>query len=61
MTMTKYLPRWLRSRFRKPAPLNVTRSKKDRQLLPTLPNAKRPSILFQDGEKPARHQLRGLT
>ena len=62
MTMTQYLPTWLRSRFRKPAPLEVTRlSKKDRQVLPTLPNAKRPSILFENGEKPPGHKFRGLT
>lgn len=62
MTMTQYLPRWLQSRFRKPVPQKLTQlSKKDRQVLPTLPNAKRPLILFQDGQKPAGHQLRGLT
>ncbi len=37
MIIAQYLPQWLRSRLRKPAPQNVTNvNKKDRQVLPTL-------------------------
>jgi len=54
MTIAQYLPKWLRGRFRKPAPQNVTsRSKKDWQVLPTLPKSKRPSVLFQDDQSRA--------
>jgi hypothetical protein len=39
MTMTQYLPRWLRRKLAKPVPQKVTRpSMKERQVLPTLPN-----------------------
>jgi hypothetical protein len=61
MFIAQYFPQWLRSGSRKPAPLKATTlNKKDRQVLPTLPNAKRPSILFRDDRSPG-HQLRGLT
>ena len=62
MTIAQYLPRWLRIRLEKPAlPKLTTANKKDRQVLPTLPNTKRTSILFQDGQRPPGYQLRGLT
>jgi len=60
-TLVQYVPQWLRDRLQKPTqPKSITVSKKDRQVLPTLPNAKRPLILFQDDQIPG-HQLRGLT
>ena len=56
------LPKWLRVRLQKPAqPKSKTLNKKDRQILPTLPNANRPSILLAADEKQAGHQLRGLS
>jgi len=61
-TIVQFVPKWLRVRLKKSAqPKSKTLNKKDRQVLPTLPNANRPSILFSDGERPAGHQLRGLT
>jgi hypothetical protein len=54
VTIVQYVPKWLRSRFQKPAPQNVPKlSKKDRQVLPTLPSLKRTSILFKDDQDPA--------
>ena len=62
MIIAQYLPQWLRHRVQKPAlPKPTTASKKKRQVLPTLPNAKRPSIPFRNGKRTAEHQLRGLT
>ena len=53
MTIAQYLPQWLRSRFRKPAPQNVVSvSKKDRQFLPTLPKPQRPPVRLQDDDSP---------
>jgi hypothetical protein len=61
-TVVQFVPKWLRVRLQKPAqPKSKTLNKKDRQVLPTLPNANRPSILFSAGERPPGHQLRGLT
>jgi hypothetical protein len=58
MTMTQYLPRWLRSRLRKPATQKVVRrSKKDRQALPTLSNLNQPSTLLQDDQSPAGFRI----
>jgi len=38
MKIAQYLPTWLRSRVRKPAPQNVAMlNKKERQILPKLP------------------------
>jgi hypothetical protein len=57
-TIVQYLPQWLRSRLRKPAPQKVTRpSKKDRQVLPTLPNWKQSSTAFQDDESPPGYRI----
>jgi len=61
-TIVQFVPKWLRVRLQKPAqPKSKTLNKKDRQVLPTLPNANRPSILFSADEKQAVHRLRGLT
>jgi hypothetical protein len=61
-TLVQFVPKWLRVRLQRPTqPKSKTVSKKDRQVLPTLPNTKRPPILFQDGQSPPGHQLRGLT
>ena len=61
-TIVQFVPKWLRVRLQKPAqPKSKTLNKKDRQVLPTLPNANRPSNLFSADEKQAVHRLRGLT
>jgi len=61
-TLVQLVPKWLQSRLRTPAQPNPkTLSKKERQVLPTLSNAKSPAILFRSGQKPPGHQLRGLT
>jgi hypothetical protein len=58
MTMTQYLPKWLRGRLRKPAPQKVTRlSKKARQVLHTLPSLKQSSTEFQEDESPAGFRI----
>jgi len=61
-TIVQFVPKWLRVRLQKPAqPKSKTLNKKDRQVLPTLPDANGPSILFSTDEKQAIHRLRGLT
>ena len=58
MTIAQYFPQWLRSRLQKPAPQSVSaRSKKQRQILPTLPNPKRRSIRFQDDGSPPGYRI----
>jgi hypothetical protein len=58
MTISQYLPRWLRSRLQQPAPQKIrTLSKKDRQVLPTLPNVKRPAVRFQDDDSPPGYRI----
>jgi hypothetical protein len=48
MTITQYMPRWLRLKLRKATPQNVSSlSKKDRQVLPTLPKPRCFSSLFE--------------
>ena len=57
MTIAQYLPQWLRNRFSKPAPLKpTTASKKDRQVLPTLPNQTR-SVIFSQDDSPAGNRV----
>ena len=54
MTTTQYLPKWLRSLLKRASPQRTARrSKKDRQVLPALPNPARSSTAFQDDESPA--------
>ena len=51
MAITQHLPKWLRSKWQEPAPLKARiRSKKDRQILPTLPTPQRPPMRFQDDD-----------
>ena len=58
MTITQYIPQWLRSRPQKAAPQNArVLSKKDRQILPTLPKPERPSIRLQDDDSPAGYRI----
>ena len=53
MTIVQFCPQCLRIRFQKPAPQNPKAlGKKDRQVLPTLPNAKCSVARFQDDESP---------
>jgi hypothetical protein len=62
MTIVQFVPKWMRVRLQKPTqPKPKTVNKKERQVLPTLPNTKRPSILFQEDQRLAGRQLRGLT
>ena len=60
MTIVQYIPQWLRPRLQKPAPAPPqakTLSKKDWQVLPTLPTRKRPPIRFQDDDSPAGYRI----
>jgi len=50
-TIVQCLPEWLRSRFKKPARRKVTAlCKKQRQVLPTLPNPKRSIPVCQEDQ-----------
>ena len=56
-TIVQYLP-WLRSRRQKAAPQKPKPvNKKDRQVLPTLPNLKQSSTAFQDDDSPAGYRI----
>jgi hypothetical protein len=58
MTIVQYIPQWLRNRWQKPAPQRSrTVSKKDRQVLPTLPKPKRPPPFWQDDDGTARFRI----
>jgi hypothetical protein len=60
MTITQYFPQWLRGRFQKPVPQNVkvkARGKKDRQVLPTLPDLKRAQVRLQDDDSPPGYRI----
>jgi hypothetical protein len=60
-TIGQYLPQWLRNRLQKPVLSKPTAvNKKDRQVLPTLPNRK-PSMSCEDSGRPAGNQFPGLT
>src|SRR5262249_22066465 len=51
MTLTQYLPQWLRRRPQITArPRTTTITKKDRQILPTLPQNARPPARLQDDD-----------
>jgi len=57
-TLVQFVPKWLRERLRKPAqPKQKTLSKKDRQVLPTLPNLRQSSTAFQDDQSPAGYRI----
>lgn len=57
MTITQYLPQWLRNRLSKPAPPKpITVSKKGRQVLPTLPKQSR-SLIFSQDDSPAGYRV----
>jgi hypothetical protein len=48
-TIVQFVPKWLRARLQKPTqPKPKLVSKKDRQVLPTLPKQSRSLILFQN-------------
>jgi hypothetical protein len=50
--IVQFAPKWLRARLKKPAqPKSKTYSKKDRQVLPTLPKQSRSVIFSQDDSR----------
>jgi len=56
-TLVQFTPKWLRNRLRKPAqPKSRTVSKKDRQVLPTLPKQDR-SVIFCQDDSPAGYRV----
>jgi len=56
-TIVQYIPQWLRSRLRKAAPQkSKTVSKRDRQVLPTLPKQTR-SVIFSQDDSPAGYRV----
>ena len=56
-TIVQYVPKWLRVRLQKPAqPKSRTISKKDRQVLPTLPEQSR-SVIFSQDDSPAGYRV----
>ena len=56
-TIVQYVPSWLRVRLQKPTqPKPKTVSKKDRQVLPTLPK-KRHSLIFSQDDSPAGYRV----
>jgi len=57
-TIVQYVPKWLRVRLQKPTPpKSRTISKKDRQVLPTLPKQSRSAIFSQDDSPPGYRVL----
>jgi hypothetical protein len=58
MTIAQYLPQWLRNRLLRPAPPKATnRSKKDRQILPTLRKAPPPPVRLADEDSALRFRI----
>ena len=58
MTITQWLPQWLRRRFEKPsAQSDQTFSNKERQPLPIVPKPERPPVRLQDDESRAAFHL----
>ena len=58
MTIAQYLPQWLRSRWRKPAPQKAPMlGKKDRQVLPTVKKAAPPPFQAEDELAQARFRI----
>ena len=59
MTITPFLPQWLRRRSTKPLlPKPANLRKKDWQILPTLPKPQRPRSLLQDNDCPPGRKIR---
>jgi hypothetical protein len=57
-TIVRFLPQWLRGRSQKSASRSVkTISKKDRQVLPMLPQQSRPSSPWQDDHSPPGYRI----
>jgi hypothetical protein len=57
-TIVRFLPQWLRGRSQKSASQSLKSiSKKDRQVLPTLPQQSRPPIPWQDDNSPAGFRI----
>jgi len=58
MTIAQYLPQWLRNRWRRPASWSGrVLSKKDRQVLPTVPKSPRPPSQLDDDGAPLRFRI----
>ena len=56
-TIVQFVPKWLRARLQKPPQLkSKTLSKKDRQVLPTLPKQSR-SVIFSQDDSPAGYKV----
>ena len=56
-TIVQYMPKWLRAKLKKPTqPKSKTVSKKDRQVLPTLPSQTR-SVIFSQDDSPAGYRV----
>ena len=56
-TIVQFVPKWLRARLQKPTqPKSKTLSKKDRQVLPTLPSQTR-SVIFSQDDSPAGYRV----
>ena len=56
-TIVQYLPQWLRSKRQQTAPQKPKYlNKKDRQVLPTLPNQTR-SVIFSPDDSPAGYRV----
>jgi len=56
-TLVQFVPKWLRARLQKPTqPKSKTASKKDRQVLPTLPSQPR-SMIFSQDDSPAGYRV----
>jgi len=56
-TIVQYVPKWLRVRLQKPTPAKPKAvTKKDRQVLPTLPKQTR-SVLFSQDDSPAGYRV----
>jgi hypothetical protein len=56
-TLVQFVPKWLRARLQKPTqPKTKTVSKKDRQVLPTLPKQSR-SLIFSQDDSPAGYRV----
>jgi len=57
MTLIQYVPKWVRVRLKRPSqPKFKTVSKKNRQVLPTLPK-ETPAAIYSEDESPAGFRL----